>query len=330
MDAFARNGYHFPVRALSADEALAYRRRLEQSEAMLGGPMRGALRSKPHLLFTWANELIRHPAILDAVEDILGPNLLVWSSSFFIKEANDPSYVSWHQDSTYWGLSHPDVVTAWIALSVSVVENGCMRVIPGTHLKDQLPHKDTFAENNLLTRGQEVVVEVNEADAVDVELQPGEFSLHHVRLVHGSDPNHADYRRIGYAIRYIPTYVRQTEGPRDCATLVRGVDNYHSLRHGAGAEGRPRSGSGRSAPAHHRRSQQDPLPRHRQAQSEVAGLAELSQTAARHRWSQLSSMQLSPAQAGLIAAKGAPTRRAGRRRPMEYTTGIALLCWSRS
>jgi non-haem Fe2+, alpha-ketoglutarate-dependent halogenase len=227
VDAFARNGYHFPLRALSADEALGYRRRLEQSEATLGGPMRGTLRSKPHLLFTWANELIRLPAILDAVEDILGPNLLVWSSSFFIKEARDPSYVSWHQDSTYWGLSHPDVVTAWLALSVSVVENGAMRVIPGSHRKDQLPHQDTFAENNLLSRGQEVMVEVDEAEAVDLELQPGEFSLHHVRLVHGSDPNNADYRRIGYAVRYIPTYVRQTEGPRDCATLVRGVDAYH-------------------------------------------------------------------------------------------------------
>jgi len=227
VDAFARTGYHFPVRALTADEAFGYRRRLEQSEALVGGPLRGALRSKPHLLFPWANELIRHPAILDAVEDILGPNLLVWSSSFFIKDAKDPSFVSWHQDSTYWGLSHPDVVTAWVALSKSVVENGCMRVIPGTHLKDQLPHKDTFAENNLLTRGQEVAVDVNPAAAVDVELQPGEFSIHHVRLVHGSDPNNSEHRRIGYAIRYIPTYVRQTEGPRDCATLVRGVDDYH-------------------------------------------------------------------------------------------------------
>lgn len=227
VDAFGRNGYHFPVHALSADEALAYRRRLELSETTLGGPLRGSLRSKPHLLFTWANELIRHPAILDAVEDIYGPNLLVWSSSFFLKDARDPSYVSWHQDSTYWGLSHPDVVTAWIALSVSIVENGCMRVIPGTHLVDQLPHKDTFAENNLLSRGQEVAVQVNEADAVNIELQPGEFSLHHVRLVHGSDPNRADYRRLGYAVRYIPTYVKQTVGPRDCATLVRGVDDYH-------------------------------------------------------------------------------------------------------
>jgi len=197
VDAFARTGYHFPVRAMTEHDALDYRRRLEQSEALVGGPLRGALRSKPHLLFPWANELIRHPAILDAVEDLLGPNLLAWSSSFFIKDAKDPSFVSWHQDSTYWGLSHPDVVTAWVALSDSVVENGCMRVIPGTHLKNQLPHQDTFAENNLLTRGQEVQVDVNPADAVDIELQPGEFSIHHVRLVHGSDPNTSGRRRIG-------------------------------------------------------------------------------------------------------------------------------------
>lgn len=226
VDAFVRTGYHFPIRALSTEQAIAYRQRLEQCEARTGGPLRGQLRNKPHLIFTWAAELIRHPVVLDAIEDVLGPNLLCWSSSFFTKEAHDPGFVSWHQDSTYWGLSHPDVVTAWIALSDSVVENGCMRVIPGSHLHDQLPHKDTFAENNLLTRGQEVQVDVDLSQAVDIELQPGEFSLHHVRLVHGSEPNPSDRRRIGYAIRYIPTYLRQTEGPRDCATLVRGVDNY--------------------------------------------------------------------------------------------------------
>jgi hypothetical protein len=222
VEAFNRNGYHFPVRVMSAAEADACRRRLE----LPGGRRVHArpARSKPSAVHL-GQRLIRrgHPRrgrrYLRAQSAGLG--------SFFLKDARDPSYVSWHQDSTYWGLSHPDVVSAWIALSVSTVENGCMRVIPGTHLVDQLPHQDTFAENNLLSRGQEVAVEVNEADAVNIELQPGEFSLHHVRLVHGSDPNQADYRRLGYAVRYIPTYVKQTVGPRDCATLVRGVDNYH-------------------------------------------------------------------------------------------------------
>jgi ectoine hydroxylase-related dioxygenase (phytanoyl-CoA dioxygenase family) len=138
--------------------------------------------------------------------------------------------VSWHQDSTYWGLSEPDVLTAWVAFSESSIESGAMRMVPGTHT-EQVPHRDTFAPDNLLSRGQEVMVEVDEARAVDVVLHPGEMSLHHVRMFHGSPPNRSADRRIGYAIRYIPTHVRQVAGPRDTATLVRGVDEYHHFDH---------------------------------------------------------------------------------------------------
>ena len=238
VEAFARDGYHFPVRALSAEQAAHYRGRLEALEAQLGqSVMKTGFRNKPHLALAWADQLIRHPKILDAVEDILGPNLLVWSSSLFVKDAHDPHYISWHQDSTYWGLSHPDVVTAWLALSPSTRANGCMRVDPGTHLLEQLPHKDTFAENNLLTRGQEVQAEVDEKRVVDIVLEPGELSLHHVRIVHGSDANGSDLRRIGFAIRYVPTYLKQTAGPRDSAMLVRGVDNHHHFD----MEARPQS-----------------------------------------------------------------------------------------
>ena len=226
VDAYAAEGFLFPLRAMPEAQADACRLRLEDNEARTGGPLRAAMRSKPHLFLAWAADLVRLPAILDAVEDLLGPDLLCWSSSFFIKGKRDPGFVSWHQDSTYWGLSHPDVVTAWVALSPSLRSNGCMRVIPGTHTIDQIPHRDTFAEHNLLTRGQEIEVPVDTARAVDLELAPGEFSLHHVRLVHGSEPNTSDVRRIGYAIRYIPTYVRQVVGNRDTATLVRGVDRF--------------------------------------------------------------------------------------------------------
>ncbi len=227
VEAFKRNGYHFPLRVISEAEATGYRKKIEAFEAVHGLVMKTPYRNKPHLVFRWANELIHSPRVLDAVEDLLGPDLLVWGSSFFIKEPNDPAYVSWHQDSTYWGLSHPDIVTAWVALSVSDLPNGAMRAIPGSHQKDQLPHNDTFAGDNLLTRGQEVAVEVDEKQAVDLILSPGEMSLHHVRMVHGSEPNRAAYRRIGLAIRYVPTYVRQTAGPKDYAMLVRGVDRYH-------------------------------------------------------------------------------------------------------
>jgi len=149
VERYRRDGFYFPIRVLAPGEALERRRRLEAVEAAHGGRLGGELRQKPHLLFTWLADLVRHPAILDAVEDVLGPNLLVWSTSFFIKEARDPAYVSWHQDATYWGLSEPDVVTAWLAFTEATVENGAMRMVPGSH-GEQLAHHDTFAPNNLL------------------------------------------------------------------------------------------------------------------------------------------------------------------------------------
>lgn len=225
IEQFREEGFVFPIRIMTRQEALQYRHRLEEFEASTGGPLRGDLRHKSHLLFTWLAELVRHPRILDAVEDLYGPDLLCWSSNFFIKEREHPAYVSWHQDSTYWGLSKPDVVTAWVAFTRADIGNGAMRFMPRSHLLDQIPHRDTFAKHNLLTRGQEIAVEVDESKAVIVELEPGEISLHHVRLVHGSPPNTSDDRRIGFAARYVPTYVRQIAG-EDSATLVRGEDRY--------------------------------------------------------------------------------------------------------
>jgi ectoine hydroxylase-related dioxygenase (phytanoyl-CoA dioxygenase family) len=227
---FRQSGYVSPVRVLSEADAAAIRERLEAFEKSRGGPLHGSLRHKSHLLFPWLNDLIRERHIVDAIEDLFGENLLCWTTNFFIKEPQDGTFVSWHQDSTYWGLSAPDVVTAWVALSESNEENGSMQVIPGTHLEDQLPHRDTFAAGNLLTRGQEIAVDVDPSQAVSINLLPGEMSLHHVRIVHGSPPNRSAGRRIGFAIRYIPTYVRQLQG-NDSATLVRGVDEYRTFEH---------------------------------------------------------------------------------------------------
>jgi non-haem Fe2+, alpha-ketoglutarate-dependent halogenase len=224
--AYEREGYLAPISMMSESDARALRGKLESIEAGMGGPLRGDIRHKAHLLFPFLADLIRHPAILDAVEDLLGPDILCWNTNFFIKEAETPSFVSWHQDSTYWGLSAPDVCTAWVALTPSALENGAMAVIPKSHTKDQIPHRDTFDRHNLLTRGQEVAVEVDEREAMPLLLRPGEMSLHHVRLVHGSPPNPSPDRRIGFAIRYIPTSIRQIEG-EDSATLVRGADRFH-------------------------------------------------------------------------------------------------------
>ena len=223
--AYERDGYLAPIPVMSEAEARALRGTLETIEAGMGGPLRGDIRHKAHLLFPFLADLIRHPAVLDAIEDVLGPDILCWNTNFFIKEAETPSFVSWHQDSTYWGLSSPDVCTAWIALTPSNLANGAMAVIPKTHTQDQIAHRDTFDQHNLLTRGQEIAVEVDEREAVPLVLRPGEMSLHHVRLVHGSPPNPSSDRRIGFAIRYIPTSLYQLEGT-DSATLVRGEDRY--------------------------------------------------------------------------------------------------------
>ncbi len=227
---YGRDGFFHPIRVMSEVDASGYEQRLRALEAREGGAISRKSNMKPHLLLPWLEALVRDPRILDAVEDLIGPNILAWSSGFFIKGAHDPSFVSWHQDSTYWGLSEPDVVTAWIAFTPSTIGSGCMRVIPGTH-GDQIAHNDTFDERNLLTRGQEVMVKVDETRAVNIVLRPGEISLHHVRIIHGSPPNAAEHRRIGYAIRYIPTQVRQLSPVRDSAMLVRGVDRYNYFDH---------------------------------------------------------------------------------------------------
>jgi non-heme Fe2+,alpha-ketoglutarate-dependent halogenase len=223
--AYRRDGIRFPVDVMTPAEADALRVRLEAAEAAHGGRLPPRINQKPHLLYPWMAELVRHPRILDAVEDVIGPDILCWSAQFFAKNAHDPSYVSWHQDGTYWGLSSPDVITAWVALTPSVPENGCMQVVPGTHLR-QVEHVDTFAERNLLSRGQEIRVDVKPEQKVPVILRPGQMSLHHVLIFHGSEPNTADFRRIGFAIRYIPTHVRQINGPRESAMLVRGTDRH--------------------------------------------------------------------------------------------------------
>ena len=245
---YRANGYYCPLPAIGAKEAGALRDRLEAFEASHGGPLETEYRQKAHLLFTWLSDLIREPRILDVVEGIVGPDILVWQTTLFVKQAHDDSFVSWHQDSTYWGLSAPEVVTAWVALSPSTLESGCVRVIPGTHLLDQVPHVETRASKNMLTRGQEIAVDVDERQAVAMPLRPGEMSLHHIRTFHSSEPNRSDDRRIGFAIRYIPTRIRQLEVQGDSATLVRGHDRYGHFE----LERAPRNDFGRAEVDYHR------------------------------------------------------------------------------
>src|SRR5689334_4700247 len=187
---YRERGYHYPIAAFEEKEAaklcdsfLVYFR---QNEEQMGGLLpreRGFFMIDTHLFLRWVYRIISHPRVLDAVESVLGPNIMVWSSQWFPKFPGDKAFVSWHQDATYWGLTPPHITTAWIALSESVPQNGCMRVIPGTHKRLNLPQRDTFARENMLSRGQEIAVEVDERQAVDLVLRPGEFSLHHVGIV---------------------------------------------------------------------------------------------------------------------------------------------------
>ncbi|GFE79223.1 syringomycin biosynthesis enzyme [Steroidobacter agaridevorans] len=219
------DGYYAPITVLNEAEAASMRAHLDAHEAA-HGPLSPAHRNNPHLLFTWLNDLIRKDTILDAVGALIGDDILVWGTTLFIKEPRHPGFVSWHQDSTYWGLDPADVVTAWVALSESNSQNGALCVVPGSHALDQRPHIDTFDSANMLSRGQEIAVKVDPATAMTLTLDPGQMSLHHVRMIHGSGSNVSDRRRIGFAIRYLPPHVRQLSGNRDTATLVRGRDRH--------------------------------------------------------------------------------------------------------
>jgi ectoine hydroxylase-related dioxygenase (phytanoyl-CoA dioxygenase family) len=225
---YVQDGFVFPIDAVSQAEAKTIRADLERAEAEVADDASklSMVRSYPDRLIPSFDQLVRNESLVAAAASILGPNLMVWSGGLFIKEANTPHVVSWHQDLTYWGLSDAEEVTAWVALSPSNVASGCMRFVPGSHTKQIVPHVDTFDKNNLLSRGQEVAVEVNDGDGVNVVLKTGQASLHHGHLIHSSGPNGTDDRRIGVAIRYIKPSMKQRSGDRSLVALVKGEDTH--------------------------------------------------------------------------------------------------------
>ncbi len=229
---YAENGYLYPIRVFSDTETAEFRRQFDdytdQNKDLLGKMIpreRRAVYGLTHLMLPWVYQMASHPRVLDAVEGAIGPNILVWGSDWFVKFAHDPAFISWHQDGAYWGLNPPKVATAWIALSPSTLENGCMQVMPGTQ-KMQLPQRETYALDNALSRGQEIALEVDESKAVALTLDAGEMSLHHIGIAHGSKANTSDQPRIGIAIRYIAPEVVQKGAERQIVQLVRGRDEY--------------------------------------------------------------------------------------------------------
>jgi non-haem Fe2+, alpha-ketoglutarate-dependent halogenase len=183
-------------------------------------------RVKPYLLFPWAAKLVRHPRILDVVEALIGPDILVFHTTIWLKEAGAGNFVPWHQDATYFGLSPHEHVTAWVALTPSNRENGCVQVLPGSHGSGQRAHRDERDQRAMLSRGQTMTEALDESAAVDLLLEPGEVTFHHTLMVHRSAPNQSRQTRIGFGISYIPARVRHVTGTRLSASLVRGEDRH--------------------------------------------------------------------------------------------------------
>ena len=224
FDRYAAHGCAYPIDILSRSEAAKYRARVEEVERHPRGG-RPFPFLKPYLVLTVINELVRLPAVLDLVEQIIGPDILVWDGALIVKEPRAPGKFTWHQDLTYWGLAPKEgVVSTWLALSPSTPESGCVKMIPGTHTLEILPHRDTFGADNMLSRGQEIDTEIDESLAVDVALEPGQMSMHHPHLFHRSAPNQSGDRRIGMNVQYIAPYVKQVVGASDSAMPVRGRD----------------------------------------------------------------------------------------------------------
>ncbi|MFW2828527.1 phytanoyl-CoA dioxygenase family protein [Sphingomonas sp. ID0503] len=242
---FEREGYAAPLAAIGARDAGKLLAELEEIEGRKGGRIPPAFNAKPHLLLPSLWFVVHDVRIVDAVEAVLGPDLLCYGSSFISKPAGGAAHVSWHQDATHWGLSEPRAVTAWIALTPSDRENGCVRVVPGTHTRP-IDHDHPVDPANLLGRKERVLREVAEEEAVDLVLAPGEMSLHHPLLVHGSAPNRSGRRRVGFAVRYIAAQTTLTGGRRGSATHIRGAAGI-----GFDLEQAPESAMGRPAMMRH-------------------------------------------------------------------------------
>ena len=221
IEQYHDEGFISPVRVISEAQALSIKNQLEQVEAEFPDEINAESRNNLHLSFAFLDALAHNKIIVDAMEDLIGPDIALWASVMFIKEPSSKQYVSWHQDATYMGLDSIDFPTPWIALSPSNIETGCMTMIAGSHHSEIQNHEDTFAENNILTRGQ-VIPNIDRSKAVDLILEPGEMSIHHGAIIHGSQPNKSNQRRIGFSLQsYVPPSIKQVVG-KNIWTHIRG------------------------------------------------------------------------------------------------------------
>jgi len=229
VEAYRHDGFLFPIPALSPDEVATCLAGLARLEGELGCPVAEAevkWRSHAYAHSPWFNDLIRHPRILDAIEDVIGPNILVWTSTFFIKEPHSPTYAAWHQDGTYFGLEPHEQVCAWVALTDATAEAGCMEQLSFHGTPKQYRHAALGLAHSINRAGQTITEPFDDSAPVAMALPAGSFSLHHELAVHRSAPNRAGHRRVGIGLNYLPTHVRVNSPVRLKAMLVRGEDRY--------------------------------------------------------------------------------------------------------
>jgi non-heme Fe2+,alpha-ketoglutarate-dependent halogenase len=220
---YERQGTLFPIKLFSNEEAAYFKSGFESVIKNYGLQRR---MDGLHLFFEWAYRLVTHDALLDIVQDIIGGDILVYGSLIFYKPPRDSTYVAWHQDGVYTGLHLAPSVSAWIALTQSNSANGCLRVIPESH-QSRLNHTNDRGDANMIGRGGQVATVINEAEALDVVLQPGELSLHHVSILHESRPNTSDEPRVGFFVRFTTDQFRgqakpmlRVRGKADCSHLL--------------------------------------------------------------------------------------------------------------
>jgi non-heme Fe2+,alpha-ketoglutarate-dependent halogenase len=230
VEEYHHDGYVSPVRVVSEEGAAMFRRQMEQAEA--AGDLQGIGQTKFYLRFPWVHDMATHPALLDAVEDLIGPNIMLYHNTVWFKEGDDGAYVSFHQDNTYFGHDPCEVLTAWMAITPATIDSGCMQFLPGTQKLGQLDLKAPDIRGaNMLSSGQTVDFDPATIEPFPVELQPGECSIHHAFLIHGSLPNNAPDRRMGITFIYHPPHLGQLGDCRTSALLVRGEDRHGKFDH---------------------------------------------------------------------------------------------------
>jgi non-heme Fe2+,alpha-ketoglutarate-dependent halogenase len=225
IDFYNDNGFLFPVEAFTRDEATVLSAKVEDMESRIGHELQARFRIKAHLPFPWLCDVIRHPKLLDAVEDIIGPNILCWGASFFSKKAHDPRFISWHNDTFFYAFEPAETLSAWVSFNDATIESGCVQYIPGSHKGPAPQHEFKPHPNNLAPDGR-TVIGVDESKAVPAVLSAGQVVFHHESVIHGSGPNNADHPRVGFVIHYNAPHVRETRYEGATAMLCRGRDTH--------------------------------------------------------------------------------------------------------